>query len=73
MNKNLSLFIIILVIGVLSVSCASGAAPDPQEIAAAFQKGGCTACHVIPGIPGAVGTIGPDLSDRSGSSCHGPG
>jgi nitrite reductase (NO-forming)/hydroxylamine reductase len=28
----------------------------------AFQKGGCTACHVIPGVPGAVGTIGPDLS-----------
>lgn len=28
----------------------------------AFQKGGCVACHVIPGVPGAVGTIGPDLS-----------
>jgi nitrite reductase (NO-forming) / hydroxylamine reductase len=28
----------------------------------AFQKGGCTACHVIPGVPGAIGTIGPDLS-----------
>ncbi len=29
----------------------------------AFQKGGCTACHTIPGVPGAVGTIGPDLSE----------
>lgn len=29
----------------------------------AFQKGGCAACHVIPGVPGAVGTIGPDLSE----------
>ncbi|MFH2039355.1 MAG: cytochrome D1 domain-containing protein [Chloroflexota bacterium] len=29
----------------------------------AFKKGGCTACHVIPGVPGAVGTIGPDLSE----------
>nr|BAL57500.1 hydroxylamine reductase [uncultured Chloroflexota bacterium] len=29
---------------------------------AAFQKGGCGACHVIPGVPGAVGNIGPDLS-----------
>ncbi|HSQ40447.1 MAG TPA: hypothetical protein VLM78_09835, partial [Anaerolineales bacterium] len=28
-----------------------------------FQKGGCSACHVIPGVPGAVGTIGPDLSE----------
>lgn len=29
----------------------------------AFQKGGCVACHIIPGVPGAVGTIGPDLSN----------
>lgn len=29
----------------------------------AIQKGGCVACHVIPGVPGAVGTIGPDLSE----------
>lgn len=29
----------------------------------AFQKGGCAACHVIPGVPGAVGTIGPNLSE----------
>ncbi len=36
---------------------------DDAEIAAqAFQKGGCGACHVIPGVPNAVGTIGPDLS-----------
>lgn len=35
-----------------------------DELAAqAFQKGGCGACHVIPGIPGAAGTIGPDLSE----------
>ena len=30
---------------------------------AAFQKGGCGACHVIPGVPNAQGAIGPDLSD----------
>lgn len=29
----------------------------------AFQKGGCGACHVIPGVPGAVGNIGPDLTN----------
>ncbi len=29
----------------------------------AFQKGGCSACHTIPGVAGAVGTIGPDLSE----------
>lgn len=35
---------------------------DAQAIAAAFQKGSCGACHVIPGIADAAGTIGPDLS-----------
>jgi len=34
----------------------------PEAIAAAFQKGGCGACHVIPGVANAQGTIGPDLS-----------
>jgi nitrite reductase (NO-forming)/hydroxylamine reductase len=34
------------------------------ELAAqAIKKGGCVACHTIGGIPGAVGTIGPDLSE----------
>ena len=36
---------------------------SPQTVTlAAFQKGGCGACHSIPGIPSAVGMIGPDLS-----------
>ncbi len=34
---------------------------DKELALAAFQKGGCTACHTIPGAAGA-GTIGPDLS-----------
>ncbi len=41
----------------------SSAAPvSESNVAAAFQKGSCGACHVIPGIAGAVGAIGPDLS-----------
>jgi len=36
---------------------------DPVLAAQAFQKGGCTACHTIPGVPGAVGNIGPDLTE----------
>jgi len=28
----------------------------------AYQKGGCAACHVIPGVQGANGVLGPDLS-----------
>jgi nitrite reductase (NO-forming)/hydroxylamine reductase len=35
-----------------------------QELAvASFQKGGCLACHTIPDVPGAAGTIGPDLGE----------
>jgi len=60
------LFGVVLLL-VLLAACSSGA---PEEISAEtaapiFQKGGCVACHVIPGVPGAVGTIGPDLSQVS--------
>ena len=32
------------------------------ETTAAFAKGGCAGCHSIPGVPNAVGLVGPDLS-----------
>ncbi|GAP05461.1 cytochrome c, mono- and diheme variants [Anaerolinea thermolimosa] len=35
----------------------------PELAAQAFQKGGCGACHIIPSVKGAVGTIGPDLTN----------
>ena len=36
---------------------------DVTELAvSAMQKVGCGGCHVIPGVPNAQGTIGPDLS-----------
>lgn len=38
------------------------AASGAEVLAAGFSKGGCAACHIIPGVAGAVGTIGPDLS-----------
>ena len=49
-------------------------APEQEEVevdaedelmlaAEGFTKGGCGACHVIPGIENAAGTIGPDLSE----------
>lgn len=28
----------------------------------AFNLGGCAGCHIIPGVPGADGEVGPDLS-----------
>jgi nitrite reductase (NO-forming)/hydroxylamine reductase len=30
---------------------------------AAITKGTCVACHTIPGVPGAVGMVGPDLTN----------
>lgn len=37
------------------------ATPDPATITA-FAKAGCAGCHTIPGVPNAVGLVGPDLS-----------
>jgi plastocyanin len=49
-------------IGVLQVT-SQKAAVVGGSLAQAFQKGGCAACHVIPGVPNAVGVLGPDLTD----------
>jgi len=48
-------------------SAPAGATPaakpaDTKVVEAAVTKAGCGACHVIPGIAGAQGQIGPDLS-----------
>ncbi len=34
-----------------------------DEVIAAINTGGCTACHTIPGIPNAIGQVGPNLSN----------
>ena len=35
---------------------------DMELALAGIQKGGCGGCHVIPGVEGATGVLGPDLS-----------
>jgi cytochrome c oxidase subunit 2 len=40
------------------------AAGDPTVGAMLIQQKGCGACHIIPGIPGANGTIGPNLGSH---------
>lgn len=37
-------------------------ATAPREVVAVINQGGCGNCHVIPGVPGADGEVGPDLS-----------
>jgi cytochrome c len=36
---------------------------DPNMGAALTRKYGCGGCHVIPGVPGANGRVGPSLAD----------
>lgn len=43
----------------------NGPTPDPALVAQGatlIQQKGCGACHTIQGIPGATGTIGPNLA-----------
>ncbi|MDH3675291.1 MAG: hypothetical protein OES12_07330 [Anaerolineae bacterium] len=44
-------------------AAADSAGVDLDEVIAAINKGGCTACHTIPDIPGAVGVVGPNLAN----------
>jgi len=64
LKNTLKILVLLLFVSIFISACAAGAnnASDNQTAISALQKGGCTACHVIPGVPGAVGNIGPDLS-----------
>lgn len=43
---------------------AAAPAAQPADVSAlAFKKGSCGACHTIPGVTNARGTIGPDLTN----------
>lgn len=42
---------------------ASVDASAPPDVVAAINGAGCAGCHVIPGIPGANGRVGPDLTE----------
>jgi cytochrome c oxidase subunit 2 len=39
-----------------------GGAGNPQQGQMLVAQKGCGACHIIPGVPGAVGTVGPTLA-----------
>jgi cytochrome c551/c552 len=48
-------------------TAVDAAAPPPAAVDmaqgnAVIAKGGCVACHTIPGIEGAVGQVGPNLA-----------
>ena len=59
------IFLSIFLTAVL-VACGQGASKSEgytqDEVLAAFEKGACASCHVIPGVPNAKGVVGPELS-----------
>lgn len=70
--KRASLFLALLVVacggGEAPVKNAGGAATTPATSAASAQLGvqyaaqhGCNVCHVVPGVEGAQGSLGPAL------------
>jgi len=75
MRTPLKLFIagLFALLIALTLSLVNGRAPtafsaqtaDPPNLAtqAAFAAAGCGGCHTIPGIPNAVGQVGPNLSN----------
>jgi cytochrome c2 len=40
-------------------------ADGTESVDTIFSRAQCVACHIIPGIPGAVGTIGPKLTMKT--------
>jgi mono/diheme cytochrome c family protein len=55
-----------LLVGSLVVSSHLAAQPPnptaPADVIAIINRGACGNCHVIAGMPGADGEVGPDLS-----------
>lgn len=68
---KIRLFIFLACISLLLGACSQQKSKSEQpaglynkELAvSALQKAGCVGCHVIPGVPGAAGTLGPDLTE----------
>ncbi len=50
----------------LLAACNRGS--DPQRGKDAIQRYGCTACHVIPGVSGPKGMVGPSLDHMASRS-----
>jgi cytochrome c len=67
MNTHRLLFSLLLACAL--VGCSSPSSRGRSEAAANVMQGapnlmiqyGCPTCHVIPGVPGAVGKVGPSL------------
>jgi cytochrome c2 len=66
-------FLVVTVAVLAGAGCREGSAMTPMEAAratggnpvrgaGAIRAYGCAACHTVPGVPGAKGTVGPPLN-----------
>jgi cytochrome c len=49
-----------LILSLAALGCSKAPVPERQATDMIVQYG-CQTCHVIPGVPGAVGKVGPSL------------
>jgi cytochrome c2 len=74
LHRSMPIAAIILLLPLLLVGCRDGAqgseaGGDPERGAALIGRIGCGTCHIVPGIPGAAGFVGPPL-DHMGSRIY---
>lgn len=69
MSSRSRLLIPILATGILAAACGSGQRESDTSPSGDALRGktaivgyGCPSCHIIPGVPGAQGVVGPPLS-----------
>jgi putative membrane protein len=74
LSRSTGVSFLVLMIAVLGVAgCREGSAMTRKEAArvtggnpvngaGAIRAYGCAACHIVPGVPGAKGTVGPPLN-----------
>lgn len=66
---KLACLISLIAVALGEIGCSHTETPNLQGSAAQVSapelmiRYGCPACHVIPGVPGAVGKVGPSLKD----------
>jgi len=53
---------VLATLGVFSLLLTACGSRDRQTPEAAISRYGCGTCHIVPGIPGAVGRAGPSLA-----------
>jgi cytochrome c len=72
MSKSVQFAVLCFLSGCFAlIGCKGGRSPrsygvaiqgDPQRGKELIQAYGCGACHIIPGVPGARGLVGPPLN-----------